>query len=567
MPDLITPARRWRSLPGGGSLNLLLGFAGLVSFGHAALFGLGAYTVGILPSMPRTGRRSASSRARPMLDRLAGRGRGQRRWRRWRSAPCRCAPAGVQFIMITLAFAQMLYYLFVSLKVYGGDDGLRLPPAERLPGLDLRDDAAFYLRVRGGDGVLVALCATGSCTRASAAAGRHPAERAADGGDRRAGLSATSWRPSCLRALGPGWRGRWRQPARLRQPRPDALDALRRHHDHGGAGRRGRAVRPRAGGGGDDRAATVLAAMDGALEIVLGPFLVVVSCAAPGLWGSWRGRRGDRAAGAARRWSKRFGGLLATDDLDLDVADGELHALIGPNGAGKTTLIAQLAASCGPTAGTIRFAGEDCCRCRAAPGQAGLTRSFQVTSCCRTTPCWRTWRWRCRRERATPSGSGACAADPASDRAAHALDGVGLCRGRHGRRPLAHGEQRQLELAVALATQPRMLLLDEPMAGLGPTEIQAMTSSCWRLEGQADDPAGRARHGRGVRAGRPGHRAGLRPRHRQRHARADPRRPGGPGRLSGRRGGTHARRRGPACRRMAERGAVGSEPVVGPASW
>jgi branched-chain amino acid transport system ATP-binding protein len=175
---------------------------------------------------------------------------------------------------------------------------------------------------------------------------------------------------------------------------------------------------------------------------------------------------------------RRFGGIVATDNLSLDIAPGELHAIIGPNGAGKTTLISQLIGQLRPTAGTIRFAGQDVTHLPAwKRSQLGLARSFQITS---LLPNF------------TAADNVALAAQardghsfrffgnarqekPLREAAYAALDRVGLL----GRADvmvsrLSHGEQRELELAVALATKPQLLLLDEPMAGLGITESARM---------------------------------------------------------------------------------------------
>ncbi len=175
---------------------------------------------------------------------------------------------------------------------------------------------------------------------------------------------------------------------------------------------------------------------------------------------------------------KRFGGILATDDLSLDVARGELHAIIGPNGAGKTTLISQLTGQVLPNAGTIRFAGQDVTRLPTYKRSAlGLARSFQITSLlpdftaldnvalaaqAHDGHSFRFW-GNARKEKRL------------RDAARAALSRVGL--ERRADVPvseLSHGEQRELELAVALATRPQLLLLDEPMAGLGVTESATM---------------------------------------------------------------------------------------------
>ena len=186
---------------------------------------------------------------------------------------------------------------------------------------------------------------------------------------------------------------------------------------------------------------------------------------------------------------KRFGGLIAANNLDLDVEDGELHALIGPNGAGKSTAIGLIAGELRRDGGVIRLGGADITGMAvAARVRAGMTRSFQVTSVLpeftalenvavveqvRTGHSFRFWREARRDPRLT---------DPAREM----LERVGLGgRAEVPARDLAHGEQRQLELAMALATGARLLLLDEPMAGLGAVESHAMTAILAGLKGHA----------------------------------------------------------------------------------
>ena len=172
--------------------------------------------------------------------------------------------------------------------------------------------------------------------------------------------------------------------------------------------------------------------------------------------------------------TKRFGGLLASDQISLAVEPHELHAIIGPNGAGKTTLIGQLAGDVTPDAGRIVFAGTDITRLPAHRRAAlGLARSFQITSIFRDLSvldnvalavqarAGHSFRF------LRPARS-----DPALRTPARALlDQVGLAaRANHLAATLAHGEKRALEIAIALAARPRLLLLDEPMAGMGTEE-------------------------------------------------------------------------------------------------
>jgi len=189
-----------------------------------------------------------------------------------------------------------------------------------------------------------------------------------------------------------------------------------------------------------------------------------------------------------RGLAKSFGALRATDGVDLDVREGETHAIIGPNGAGKTTLIGQLAGNLRPDAGRIRFAGEDI-TALAAPARSrkGLARSFQITSVYREFTAldnvalavqahaghsFRFWR---------PARSEPELRDPARA----ILEEVGLgARADVRAANLAHGEQRQLEIAMVLATRPRLMLLDEPVAGMGIDESQRMVRFLGGLKGK-----------------------------------------------------------------------------------
>jgi len=178
-----------------------------------------------------------------------------------------------------------------------------------------------------------------------------------------------------------------------------------------------------------------------------------------------------------RNLSKSFGALRATDGVDLEVQEGETLAVIGPNGAGKTTLIGQLAGNLRPDAGRIRFAGEDI-TALSAPRRArkGFARSFQITSVfpeftalenvamAVLAASGRTGFWR-------PAMKDPALLQPARE----VLQQVGLEPRAHTLAAnMSHGEHRQLEVAMALATRPRMLLLDEPMAGMGIDESQRM---------------------------------------------------------------------------------------------
>ena len=185
---------------------------------------------------------------------------------------------------------------------------------------------------------------------------------------------------------------------------------------------------------------------------------------------------------------KAFGALRACDGVSLTLEAGELHAVIGPNGAGKTTLIGQLAGEVAPDTGAVRFQGHDITglpvHARAA---RGLARSFQITSLfprltalgnvalavqAHAGHSFRFWR---------PAAREAALIEPARA----ALARVGL-EDRAATRvgALAHGEQRQLEIAMALATEPRLLLLDEPTAGMGHADSARMIELLAGLKGR-----------------------------------------------------------------------------------
>jgi branched-chain amino acid transport system ATP-binding protein len=186
-----------------------------------------------------------------------------------------------------------------------------------------------------------------------------------------------------------------------------------------------------------------------------------------------------------RGLTKSFGALRACDGIDFDVAEGETHAVIGPNGAGKTTFISQLAGNLRPDAGIIRFAGEDVTRLPAhARARKGFARSFQITS---IFPDFSALHNVALAVQAQRGGTGfwrAARGDPGLiDPARELLHEVGL----HNRADalaanMSHGEHRQLEVAMALATKPRLLLLDEPMAGMGVEESQRMIELLSRLK-------------------------------------------------------------------------------------
>ena len=187
--------------------------------------------------------------------------------------------------------------------------------------------------------------------------------------------------------------------------------------------------------------------------------------------------------------TKSFGALTAVSGVSLAIEAGSLHSIIGPNGAGKTTLFNLLTGTFPPTSGQILFDGKDITGTPAhRVAHLGLARSYQRTSvfptcslldnvwiaAFATGPSWKGLLYK--RTDEYPE---------AIERARRALADVGLAdKAQHLAREISHGEQRQLELAIALAAAPRVLLLDEPAAGLSPDETRKMVSLVRSLKGR-----------------------------------------------------------------------------------
>jgi branched-chain amino acid transport system ATP-binding protein len=186
--------------------------------------------------------------------------------------------------------------------------------------------------------------------------------------------------------------------------------------------------------------------------------------------------------------SKRFGGVVAVDDVSLQVARGEVHALIGPNGAGKTTLVSLISGTMPGNGGEILFFESNLTRAKPhARVAAGLARSYQITSIfkrftvlenlalavqARSGSSFSFWK-PVERETALFDEAGEIAGEVGLSKK---LSAVGM--------QLSHGEQRALEVGLALATRPKLVLLDEPMAGMGPEESQHMIALIARIRAQ-----------------------------------------------------------------------------------
>lgn len=191
---------------------------------------------------------------------------------------------------------------------------------------------------------------------------------------------------------------------------------------------------------------------------------------------------------ALKGLAKSFGALKVTNGVDLTVAPGELHALIGPNGAGKTTLVHQISGTLKPDAGAILFGGQDITRLSPqARARAGLARTFQITSTIASLSAL---------ENVALSVQARCShplsmlRDAASDEALNApaweaLESVGLAERAHAPAgSLSHGEKRALEIAMALTLQPKLILLDEPLAGVGHEEGERLIALLNSLKGR-----------------------------------------------------------------------------------
>ncbi|HYQ99898.1 MAG TPA: ABC transporter ATP-binding protein [Casimicrobiaceae bacterium] len=181
---------------------------------------------------------------------------------------------------------------------------------------------------------------------------------------------------------------------------------------------------------------------------------------------------------STRGLSRRFGGLMAVNDVALELERGRLHAVLGPNGAGKTTLINLLSGELPATSGSIRYKGQDITRLSPdRRSRIGIGRSFQKTNIFPAFTAFENCRLaaQSRDPRPLAIGTDAAAYAPVSEAARRALEAAGLAaRAGVVAAALSHGEQRQLEIAMVLATAPDVLLLDEPLAGMGSEEAARM---------------------------------------------------------------------------------------------
>jgi branched-chain amino acid transport system ATP-binding protein len=188
----------------------------------------------------------------------------------------------------------------------------------------------------------------------------------------------------------------------------------------------------------------------------------------------------------AVRLTKRFGGLAAVNDVSVDLWQGRIHAVIGPNGAGKSTLTNLLSGDLAPSAGEILLGGENITGWRPERvSRAGLGRSYQKTNIFQPFTVWENVRLAAQSRHPHPARwlSRAGGFADTNERAAQALELAGLTARRDAiAGTVSHGEQRQLEIAMTLATRPRVLLLDEPLAGMGHAEAERMVELLLKIK-------------------------------------------------------------------------------------
>jgi branched-chain amino acid transport system ATP-binding protein len=189
---------------------------------------------------------------------------------------------------------------------------------------------------------------------------------------------------------------------------------------------------------------------------------------------------------SAQNLVKRFGGLAAVNDVSVDLWRGRIHAVIGPNGAGKSTLTNLLSGDLPPTSGSITLGSADVTgRSPEAISRAGLGRSYQKTNIFLPFTVWENVRLAAQSRAQHPARwlRRATAFPDTNERAERAIELAGLAPRRQAiAGTISHGEQRQLEIAMTLATAPQVLLLDEPLAGMGTAEAERMVDLLHRLK-------------------------------------------------------------------------------------
>jgi branched-chain amino acid transport system permease protein len=481
------------------SLDFLIGVTGLVSFGHAMFFGLGAY--GLYFVSPTGGPANvlwafplivaASALAAAVIGAFA------------------VLTRGFYFIMVTLAFGQMLFSLFHDTRIAGGSDGayINVKPEIALGGVTLLD---FESRLQFYYFCLAALVATYLVLLFFA---RTPFGRVLQGMRfNEARMSALGFNTYAYKLLAFAIAGAAAGLAGALFATIDGYIAP----DLFGWRQSGTAIMMVVLGGvgtlfGPIVGAIVYAGLEEVLKTasLVGPFvadhwslylgavLIAAVLAAP------RGiaqlfERTDAAAAAPQageavirrralerakslavaNLSRSFGGLVAVNGVSLDLAPNKVHGIIGPNGAGKTTFINLLSGVLKPSAGNIRLDGEDIAGEPAyRVARRGLGRSYQRTNILLPFTARENCLLAAQARHPAPHLRGARFADEENAAIAFALDAVGLSARADTRAlHLSHGEQRQLEIAMLIASGAKLLVLDEPLAGMGNEETGRVTA-------------------------------------------------------------------------------------------
>jgi branched-chain amino acid transport system permease protein len=481
------------------SLDLLVGFTGLVSFGHAAFYGLGGYGLAILT---RDAGLISMWATLPMTLALCGLAAAVIGWLSIRTS-------GVYFIMITLAFAQMAYYFFNDARGFGGSDGLYINtrPEFTVAGItlfSLQNRTTLYYVVLT---VLVATAALLWVLLRSPFGQVITAMRVNEGRTRALGFPINRYKlvSFCIAGMVAGLAG-YLGAVQFGYVNPAHM-AWRES---------GRVLMVVILGGSGTLFGPVIGAfvfvlledlLSGLTEhwlLIMGAFVVAIVLILPngiaGLLlhltrnaprsGSQPGNFGNRLRLAdVTAWdgpiletenlSKRFSGLVAVNRASLRFTAGKVHAVIGPNGAGKTTLINMLSGELPPTDGHIRYKGLDITgQSPDAISRMGIGRSFQITNLYPSLSCFQN----CRIAAQSRLPSSMRFFRPASrlvevaDSAYRALDRCGLAsRSQEAASALSHGDRRKLEIAMVLATEPDLFLLDEPLAGMGAQESREIS--------------------------------------------------------------------------------------------
>ncbi len=517
------------------SLDLLVGYTGLVSFGHAAFYGVGAYTLGLMAPKYEAASLWLTLPAAMLAAGLAALVVGVFVVR----------VKGIYFIMVTLAFAQMFYFVFHDTKFGRGSDGISMnfkPVADdrRLHAVRPRQrDARLLLRARRCSSPCSCSCAW-CCARRSAARCRESAATSTGCARSASPSTGTSSRASRWPARSPGLAG-YLSALQFGFVNPELLS----WHQSGNV-----LLMLILGGVG-----SLYGAVVGAFAFVALPE-IFQSLTTPLAAAAGRGDHpaGDLPAGRARERRRAVPAHADRGRATMTEADPRDAGPDAPLRRARRRRAAwrsrSSAASCTPcsartararrrsstccpatsrrSSGSITYKGEDITRQPAdRRSRIGIGRSYQKTNIFPAFTAFENCRLAAQSR--TPRALHLFAdADGVSRRsraaAERALDAAGLAgRGDRVASALSHGEQRQLEIAMVLATQPEVLLLDEPLAGMGAEEAALMVELLRKLAPRARDPARRARHGRGVRRRRRDHRDGQRAGARKRPAGADPR--------------------------------------------